>query len=82
MSSIRDQAIALGAIFEATLQVDKLARSGQSAEGPTRCLANSILITSPDDVAVVRTRFVVACKRWRPCWNAIPLHCSAIHCAM
>ncbi|HDY99512.1 MAG TPA: lysogenization regulator HflD [Pseudomonas sabulinigri] len=53
MSSIRDQAIALGAIFEATLQVDKLARSGQSAEGPTRCLANSILITSPDDVLSV-----------------------------
>jgi len=53
MSGIRDQAIALGAIFEAALQVDKLARTGQSAEGPTTCLANSILITSPDNVLSV-----------------------------
>ncbi|MGB7389034.1 MAG: high frequency lysogenization protein HflD [Pseudomonas neustonica] len=53
MSNIRDQAIALGAIFEAALQVDKLARSGKSAEGPTACLASSILITSPGDVLSV-----------------------------
>ncbi|SDR83732.1 high frequency lysogenization protein [Halopseudomonas sabulinigri] len=53
MSGLRDQAIALGAIFEAALQVDKLARSGSAAEGPAACLAHSILITSPDDVLSV-----------------------------
>ncbi len=53
MSDLRDQAIALGAIFEAALQVDKLARSGSAAEGPASCLANSILVTSPDDVLSV-----------------------------
>ncbi|MEH6566735.1 MAG: high frequency lysogenization protein HflD [Halopseudomonas sp.] len=53
MSRLHDQVIALGAIFEAALQVDKLARSGQAAEGPVRCLASSILITSPDNVLSV-----------------------------
>ena len=53
MTPYEQQALALGGIFEAALQVDKLARSGQSGEGPTRCLIQSILERSPDDTLAV-----------------------------
>lgn len=53
MTSYEQQALALGGIFEAALQVDKLARSGQSSEGPTSCLIQSILERSPDDTLAV-----------------------------
>ncbi|PRB77134.1 high frequency lysogenization protein HflD [Pseudomonas sp. MYb185] len=49
MSAYEQQVLALGAIFEAALQVDKLARSGQYSEGPTSCLIQSIFERSPDD---------------------------------
>jgi len=49
MSAYEQQALALGAIFEAALQVDKLARSGQYSEGPVSCLIQSIFERSPDD---------------------------------
>lgn len=50
MTNAEEQVIALGAIFEAAIQVDKLARSGQVSEGPVSCLLGSILERSPDDV--------------------------------
>ena len=53
MTPYEQQALALGGIFEAALQVDKLARSGQSSEGPTSCLIQSILERSPDDTLAV-----------------------------
>lgn len=53
MTSYEQQALALGGIFEAALQVDKLARSGQYAEGPAGCLIQSILERSPDDTLAV-----------------------------
>lgn len=53
MTSYEQQALALGGIFEAALQVDKLARTGQSNEGPLSCLIQSILERSPDDSLAV-----------------------------
>lgn len=53
MTSYEQQALALGGIFEAALQVDKLARSGQYSEGPLSCLIQSILERSPDDSLAV-----------------------------
>ncbi|MEE3157762.1 MAG: DUF489 family protein, partial [Pseudomonadota bacterium] len=50
MSQLTDQVIALGATFEAGIQVDQLARSGKLSEGPTSCLVASILNRSPDRV--------------------------------
>lgn len=53
MTRAEQQVIALGAIFEAAQQVDKLARTGQYGEGPVRCLLQSIFERSPDDVMEV-----------------------------
>ena len=53
MSQLTDQVIALGATFEAGLQVDQLARSGKLSEGPGSCLVASILNRSPDRVVDV-----------------------------
>lgn len=53
MTSYEQQALALGGIFEAALQVDKLARSGQCSEGPTGCLIQSIVERSPEDTLAV-----------------------------
>ncbi|MEJ6655118.1 MAG: high frequency lysogenization protein HflD [Pseudomonas sp.] len=49
MTLAEEQVLALGGIFEAALQVDKLARSGQYSEGPVGCLIQSIFERSPDD---------------------------------
>lgn len=53
MTSYEEQALALGGIFEAALQVDKLARSGQYAEGPVSCLLQSIVERSPENTLAV-----------------------------
>jgi high frequency lysogenization protein len=50
MNQTEEQVIALGATFEAALQVDKLARTGQYSEGPVTCLIRSIFDRSPDRV--------------------------------
>lgn len=50
MTETEEQVIALGAIFEAAIQVDKLARTGQNQEGAVRCLIRSIFERSPDNV--------------------------------
>lgn len=50
MTPTEEQVVALGAIFEAALQVDKLARSGQYTEGAVHCLVHSIFERNPDDV--------------------------------
>lgn len=53
MTDHEQQALALGGVFEAALQVDKLARSGQYSEGPAGCLIQSIIERSPDDTLAV-----------------------------
>ncbi len=50
MNQTEEQVVALGAAFEAALQVDKLARTGQYSEGPFTCLIRSIFDRSPDRV--------------------------------
>lgn len=53
MTPYEQQALALGGIFEAAIQVDKLARSGQCNQGSASCLIQSILERSPDDSLAV-----------------------------
>jgi high frequency lysogenization protein len=48
MSQIRDQLIALGAVFQSAYMVDKLARSGQVNEPAVTCLINSLLVRAPE----------------------------------
>ena len=48
MTPAEEQALALGGIFEAALQVDKLARTGKYNEGPAGCLIQSIFERTPD----------------------------------
>ena len=47
MTRLDEQLIALGAVFEAAAQVDRIARTGQSAPAPVACLLRSLLIRSP-----------------------------------
>lgn len=47
MSPIQEQLIALGAVFESAVLVDKLARSGQVSEPAVACLINSLLVRDP-----------------------------------
>ena len=53
MTSYQQQVLALGGIFEAALQVDKLARSGQYSESPVGCLIQSVIERSPDSTLAV-----------------------------
>lgn len=47
MNKQQEQLVALGAIFTAAIQADKIARTGQYDEGPTECLLKSLLVTNP-----------------------------------
>ncbi|WP_415755352.1 high frequency lysogenization protein HflD [Pseudomonas leptonychotis] len=47
MSPIQEQLIALGAVFESAVLVDKLARTGQVSEPAVACLINSLLVRDP-----------------------------------
>lgn len=47
MNKQQEQLVALGAIFTAAIQADKIARTGQFDEGSTKCLINSLLVTNP-----------------------------------
>ncbi|UYZ84101.1 high frequency lysogenization protein HflD [Entomomonas sp. E2T0] len=47
MTKQQEQLIALGAIFTAALQVDKLARTGLVDEPVVKCLINSLLVIDP-----------------------------------
>lgn len=48
MTLIEEQALALAGLFEAAIQVDKLARTGKSSEGPVSCMIQSLFERSPD----------------------------------
>ena len=48
MSPIQEQLIALGAVFQAAVMVDKVAKTGQSSESEIACLIGSLLARNPD----------------------------------
>lgn len=48
MNQTQEQLVALGAVFEAAVQVDKLARTGQCSEAVTACLIGSLLVRNPN----------------------------------
>ncbi|TWI53132.1 high frequency lysogenization protein [Pseudomonas duriflava] len=47
MSSIHEQLVALGAVFEAAVLVDRLAKTGQISEAPLACMLGSLLARNP-----------------------------------
>ncbi|MGE8497564.1 MAG: high frequency lysogenization protein HflD [Pseudomonas sp.] len=47
MSPIQEQLIALGAVFEAAVLVDKVARTGQVGEPAVACMLGSLLVRDP-----------------------------------
>ncbi|MDP3815302.1 high frequency lysogenization protein HflD [Pseudomonas sp.] len=53
MSPIQEQLVALGAVFEAAVLVDKLARTGQVAEPAVACMINSLLVRDPQNTLEV-----------------------------
>ncbi|HLA31717.1 MAG TPA: high frequency lysogenization protein HflD [Pseudomonas sp.] len=53
MSPIQEQLVALGAVFEATVLVDKLARTGQVGESAVACMINSLLVRDPQNTLEV-----------------------------
>lgn len=44
MSPIQEQLIALGAVFQAAVMVDKIAKTGQAGESEVTCLIGSLLV--------------------------------------
>ncbi len=53
MSPIQEQLVALGAVFEAAVLVDRIARTGQVSEAPLGCLLGSLLVRDPKDTLAV-----------------------------
>jgi high frequency lysogenization protein len=53
MSPIQEQLVALGAVFEAAVLVDRLAKTGQVGEASVSCLLGSLLIRDPRDTLEV-----------------------------
>jgi len=47
MSPTQEQLVALGAVFEAAVLVDKLAKTGQVGEPGVACLLGSLLVRDP-----------------------------------
>jgi high frequency lysogenization protein len=47
MSPTQEQLVALGAVFESAVLVDKLARTGQVSEPAVACLIGSLLVRNP-----------------------------------
>jgi high frequency lysogenization protein len=53
MSPLQEQLVALGAVFEAAVLVDRLAKTGQVSEPSVSCLLGSLLIRDPRDTLEV-----------------------------
>lgn len=47
MSPIQEQLVALGAVFEAAVLADKIARTGQVSEASMSCMLGSLLVRDP-----------------------------------
>lgn len=53
MTRTQEQLIALGGVFTAAIQVDRLARTGQCNEAAVACLVNSLLVRNPQSTLEV-----------------------------
>ena len=53
MSAIQEQLIALGAVFEAAVLADKVARTGQVSEASMACMLGSLLVRDPQSTLEV-----------------------------
>jgi high frequency lysogenization protein len=53
MSPLQEQLVALGAVFEAAVLVDRLAKTGQVSEASVSCMLGSLLIRDPRDTLEV-----------------------------
>lgn len=53
MTSIHEQLVALGAVFESAVLVDRLAKTGQVNEAPLACLLGSLLVRDPKNTLEV-----------------------------
>lgn len=49
MNPLQEQLVALGAVFEAAVLVDRIAKTGQAAEASLGCMLGSLLIVDPRD---------------------------------
>lgn len=53
MSPLQEQLVALGAVFEAAVLVDRIAKTGQVAEASLSCMLGSLLVRDPRDTLEV-----------------------------
>lgn len=53
MSTLKEQLIALGGVFQAAVLVDQLARTGQASEANLGCMLGSLLVRDPKDTLEV-----------------------------
>ena len=53
MSPTQQQLVALGAVFQAAVLVDRVARTGQSSEPALACLMGSLMVREPKDTLEV-----------------------------
>ena len=53
MSTLREQLIALGGVFQAAVLVDRIARTGQASEANIGCMLGSLLVRDPKDTLEV-----------------------------
>ena len=53
MNPMQEQLIALGAVFESAVLVDKVARTGQISEPALSCMLGSLLVRNPKDTLEV-----------------------------
>lgn len=53
MNPIQEQLVALGAVFESAVLVDKVARTGQVSEPAVGCMLGSLLVRDPKDTLEV-----------------------------
>jgi len=53
MTPTQEQLVALGAVFQAAVLADKLARSGQIGEADLACMVGSLLARNPDNTLAV-----------------------------
>ncbi len=47
MSDVRQQLVALGAVFESAVLVDRIARTGQAPTAAVACMLGSLLVRNP-----------------------------------
>ncbi|MFB4390326.1 MULTISPECIES: high frequency lysogenization protein HflD [unclassified Pseudomonas] len=53
MSNLNEQLVALGAVFQAAVLVDRIARTGQASEANIGCMLGSLLVRDPKDTLEV-----------------------------